>query len=92
VFAKKGETLSEYWDYTHRLFTWQDSGTPNLILDDGGDATLLIHLGCEAETDPAVLDRQTESEEETSLLASIKRTLAKQPHFHGRAVRLRQLP
>src|ERR1700719_2960751 len=76
VFAKKGETLEEYWEYTHRLFTWHDGGTPNLILDDGGDATLLIHLGCEAEKDPSLVDRQAESEEEQILLASIKRTLA----------------
>src|SRR5438874_379701 len=48
VFAKKGETLEEYWQYTHRIFQWADGGTPNLILDDGGDATLLIHLGAEA--------------------------------------------
>src|SRR6266849_4115555 len=77
VFAKKGETLTEYWDYTHRLFTWHDGGTPNLILDDGGDATLLVHLGSDAETDPRLLDRKPESEEEKVLLASIKRTLAK---------------
>src|ERR1700737_2850127 len=51
VFAKKGESLEEYWDYTHRIFQWHDGGTPNLILDDGGDATLLLHLGCDAETD-----------------------------------------
>src|SRR6266480_5137390 len=57
VFAKKGETLEEYWDYTHRILQWHDGGTPNLILDDGGDATLLIHLGSDAETDPKVLDR-----------------------------------
>src|SRR5436309_119719 len=74
VFAKKGETLDEYWDYTHRLFTWHDGGTPNLILDDGGDATLLIHLGADAEKDPSILDKQPESEEEAVLLASIKRT------------------
>ena len=49
VFAKKGESLVEYWDYTHRILTWGDGGTPNLILDDGGDATLLVHLGCKAE-------------------------------------------
>ncbi len=87
VFAKKGESLAEYWDYTHRLFTWHDSGTPNLILDDGGDATLLIHLGCDAEDDPSVLERSSESEEETILLASIKRTLAKQPHFYSRVAK-----
>src|SRR5438270_725206 len=87
VFAKKGETLTEYWEYTHRLFTWHDGGTPNLILDDGGDATLLIHLGCDAETDPSILDRSSESEEESVLLASIKRTLAKQPHFYSRVAK-----
>src|SRR5256714_5768027 len=83
VFAKKGETLEEYWDYTHRLFTWSDGATPNLILDDGGDATLLIHLGCEAESDPSILDRKAESEEETVLFASIKRTLQDHPHFYS---------
>src|SRR5438477_4190924 len=87
VFAKKGETLEEYWDFTHRLFTWHDGGTPNLILDDGGDATLLIHLGCDAEKDASVLERSSESEEETILLASIKRTLAKQPHFYSRVAK-----
>jgi adenosylhomocysteinase len=87
VFAKKGETLEEYWDYTHRLFTWHDGGTPNLILDDGGDATLLIHLGCDAEKDPSILDRTAESEEEVILLASIKRTLAKHPHFYSKVAK-----
>jgi adenosylhomocysteinase len=83
VFAKKGETLEEYWDYTHRLFAWGDGGTPNLILDDGGDATLLIHLGCDAETDSTILNRNADSEEEAVLLGSIKRTLARQPHFYS---------
>ncbi|HEV3448490.1 MAG TPA: adenosylhomocysteinase, partial [Gemmataceae bacterium] len=87
VFAKKGETLEEYWDYTHRLFTWNDGGTPNLILDDGGDATLLIHLGCEAEKDPSILGRKAESEEESVLLASIKGTLADQPHFYSKVAK-----
>src|SRR5437868_1445573 len=68
VFAKKGETLEEYWDYTHHILQWQGGGSPNLILDDGGDATLLIHLGSDAESDPKLLDRQPESEEETVLL------------------------
>src|SRR5438128_6035771 len=63
VFAKKGETLEEYWDYTHRLFTWSDGGTPNLILDDGGDATLLIHLGSDAEKNPGILEKKADSEE-----------------------------
>jgi adenosylhomocysteinase len=84
VFAKKGETLEEYWDYTHRLFTWRDGGTPNLILDDGGDATLLIHLGCDAEENAAVLDRSPGSEEEAILFGSIRRTLSRQPHFYSR--------
>ena len=83
VFAKKGETLEEYWEYTHRILQWQDGGTPNLILDDGGDATLLIHLGCDAEKDPTILDRTPESEEEKILLASIKRTLQDQPNFYS---------
>ena len=73
VFAKKGETLEEYWDYTHRILQWHDGGTPNLILDDGGDATLLVHLGCDAEKDPTILDRKPESEEEAILLGSISR-------------------
>ena len=84
VFAKKGETLEEYWDYTHRLFRWSDGGTPNLILDDGGDATLLIHLGCDAERDPKILDRPAGNEEEAVLLTSIKRTLAKDKTFYSR--------
>src|SRR5438270_7903722 len=87
VFAKKGETLEEYWDYTHRLLTWHDGGTPNLILDDGGDATLLVHLGCDAEKDPKVLDRAPESEEEYVLLASIRRTLQDRPNFYSRIAR-----
>src|SRR5947208_4387343 len=84
VFAKKGETLEEYWDYTHRLFTWRDGGTPNLILDDGGDATLLVHLGSDAESDATLLERAPGSEEEAVLLASIRRTLAGDPHFYSR--------
>jgi adenosylhomocysteinase len=87
VFAKKGETLTEYWDFTHRLFTWHDGGTPNLILDDGGDATLLIHLGCDAEQDAKILDRKPESEEEQILLASIRRTLDEHPHFYSRVAK-----
>ena len=75
VFAKKGETLEEYWEYTHDILQWGDGGTPNLILDDGGDATLLIHLGCEAEKDPTVLTAAGDSEEETILLASIRQKL-----------------
>jgi adenosylhomocysteinase len=87
VFAVKGETLKEYWDYQHRIFEWGDGGTPNMVLDDGGDATLLIHLGCEAEKDPSILERKGESEEESVLLASIKRTLADQPHFYSKVAK-----
>src|SRR5438445_5136256 len=71
VFAKKGETLVEYWEYTHKILQWADGGTPNLILDDGGDATLLLHLGCDAEKSPKILSRKADSEEETVLLGSI---------------------
>jgi adenosylhomocysteinase len=87
VFAKKGETLQEYWDYTHRLFAWHDGGTPNLILDDGGDATLLLHLGVEAEKKPSVLDRQAESEEEGILFDSIRDKLRDDPTFYSRVAK-----
>ena len=75
VFAVKGESLTEYWDYTHRIFEWADGGLSNMILDDGGDATLLLHLGARAEKDASVLSKPT-SEEETILFASIKAKLA----------------
>src|SRR5580693_1306838 len=72
VFAVKGETLEEYWDYTHRIFEWSDGGSPNLILDDGGDATLLIHLRLRAEKgDTAFLDGASNEEEEV-VFAAIK--------------------
>ncbi|MCK4907815.1 MAG: adenosylhomocysteinase, partial [Spirochaetes bacterium] len=83
VFAKKGESLEEYWDYTHKLMVWDDGSTPNMILDDGGDATLLLHLGSDAEKDPSILDRKPESEEEVVLLASIKKTLKESPNFYS---------
>jgi adenosylhomocysteinase len=87
VFAVKGETLAEYWDYTHRIFEWaaQPGGAagPNMILDDGGDATLLVHLGTVAEKDPACISHPT-NEEETALFDSIKARLAKDPHFYSR--------
>src|SRR5271167_2641482 len=70
VFAVKGESLEEYWDYTHRIFEWADGGTPNMILDDGGDATLLIVLGSEAAKNPALVSKPT-NEEETVLYAAI---------------------
>ncbi len=84
VFAHKGETLPEYWDFTHRILDWGQDGGPNLILDDGGDATLLVHLGCDAEQDRSLLERKPSSEEEEVLLASIKATLARDPSFYSR--------
>ena len=80
VFAVKGETLAEYWDYTHRIFEFAE-GSPNMILDDGGDATLLIHLGAKAEDDPSVLANPG-SEEETVLFAAIKARNAAQPGWY----------
>ena len=88
VFAFKGETLTEYWDFTHRIFEWQDGGYSNMILDDGGDATLLLHLGARAETDISVLSSPG-SEEETVLFAAIKAKLAQDPHWYS--VRLAQV-
>jgi adenosylhomocysteinase len=82
VFAFKGESLKEYWDYTHRIFEWADGGTPNMILDDGGDATLLIHLGVRAEKgDTAFLDKP-ENEEEEVVYAAIKKTLKEKPGWY----------
>ena len=75
VFAVKGESLADYWDYTHRIFEWADGGLSNMILDDGGDATLLLHLGARAEKDASLISKPT-SEEETCLFASIKAKLA----------------
>ncbi len=75
VYAVKGETLTEYWDYTHKIFEWPDGGYSNMILDDGGDATLLLHLGARAEKDASVISKPT-SEEETVLFAAIKAKLA----------------
>src|SRR5690349_1758364 len=82
VFAWKGESLKDYWDYTHRIFEWTDGGYSNMILDDGGDATLLLHLGAKAETDASVIAKPT-SEEETFLFASIKDKLAKDPKWYS---------
>jgi len=82
VFAYKGESLDEYWEYTHRIFEFGDRG-PNMILDDGGDATLLVHLGPRAAKDPGVLANPT-SEEEVSLFKSIKQRLAKSPDWYTR--------
>lgn len=83
VFAFKGESLKEYWDFTHRIFDWADGGTPNMILDDGGDATLLLHLGARAEKDASLIAKPT-SEEETFLFAAIKEKLAKDPSWYSR--------
>ncbi len=88
VFAKKGESLEEYWDYTHRIFEWPDGGFSNMILDDGGDATLLLHLGTKAEKDQSVLSNPG-SEEETILFAAIKQKLAVDPTWYS--VRLAQI-
>ena len=82
VFAYKGESLTEYWDYTHRIFEFGDKG-PNMILDDGGDATLLMHLGTKAEKDASLLDKPT-SEEETALFAATKKRLAAQPGWYSK--------
>jgi adenosylhomocysteinase len=84
VFAVKGETLEEYWDYTHRIFEWADGGTPNMILDDGGDATLLLHLGKRAEEgDVAFLEGATNEEEEV-LFAAIKKRLNTHKGWYSR--------
>ncbi len=82
VFAYKGETLEEYWDYTHKIFEWRDGGGPNMILDDGGDATLLLHLGKDAEQDPSVLD-SPDSEEAACLFAAIRKKLAGSPNWYS---------
>jgi len=81
VFAVKGETLDQYWDYVHRTCAWDDGGFPNMILDDGGDATLLCILGRKAERDPAILD-DPKNEEEEALFAKMKRTLKDQPGWY----------
>ncbi len=86
VFAWKGETLAEYWWATEQALTWPDGGGPDLIVDDGGDATLMIHLGYEAEENPAVLDREPESEDERELLARLRQSLQKDPQKWHRFV------
>ncbi len=82
VFAKKGETLDEYWAYTHRILEWGGGGSPNMILDDGGDATGLVILGSRAEKDLSVLDNPS-NEEEVALFASIKKKLSENPSFYS---------
>ena len=83
VFAKKGETLEEYWDYTDRMMDWPGGQTPNMILDDGGDATMLVLIGAKAETDPSVLAKPGNEEEEI-FFATIKKRLATHPELLSR--------
>jgi adenosylhomocysteinase len=82
VFAVKGETLEDYWEYTHRIFEWADGGTPNMILDDGGDATLLVHLGSQAETNPSLIAHPA-NEEEEALFAAIKTRHKSRPGWYS---------
>ena len=82
VFAYKGESLDEYWEFTHRIFEWPEGRFANMILDDGGDATLLLLLGARAEKDPSVVARPT-NEEETALYAAIRSRLEKQPGWYS---------
>jgi adenosylhomocysteinase len=86
VFAYKGESLEEYWEFTHRIFEWPDGGFSNMILDDGGDATLLLHLGARAEKDQSVLANPT-SEEERVLFAAIKKRVATQPGWYSTRIK-----
>ena len=86
VFAWKGESLSDYWEYTHRIFGWPDGGYTNMILDDGGDATLLLHLGAQAETDPGVIAKPA-SEEEEALFAAIKARLKGEPKWYSTRIK-----
>jgi len=83
VFAHKGESLDEYWDFTHRILEWSDGGTPNMILDDGGDATVLVTLGTRAEKDPSLVSKPT-NEEETVLFNAIKKRLKEKPGYYSR--------
>ena len=82
VYAWKGESLDDYWQYTHRIMEWHDGGTPNMILDDGGDATMLIILGTKAESDPTLLDNPS-SDEDVAMFNSIKARLAEQPGWYS---------
>src|ERR1700676_5404682 len=86
VFAVKGESLAEYWDYTHRIFDWSDGGHSNMILDDGGDATLLLHLGAKAEADAGVLGAPV-SDEERALFAAIRARLKSDPKWYSTRIR-----
>src|SRR5512135_2492325 len=83
VFAYKGETLERYWEFTHRIFQWGGGQAPNMILDDGGDATLLVHLGAQAEQDRSVIAHPA-NEEESALFAAIAKRLEAEPKFYSR--------
>ncbi len=85
VFAIKGETLEEYWDYSHRIFEWSDGGAPNMILDDGGDATLLLHLGARAESDLSLISKPGNEEEEV-LFAAIAKRVKEQPGWYTKTI------
>ncbi|MBI2295779.1 MAG: adenosylhomocysteinase, partial [Betaproteobacteria bacterium] len=85
VFAYKGETLTEYWEFTHRIFEWADGGAPNMILDDGGDATLLATLGARAEKDPSLIARPA-SEEEHALYGAIRKRLETKPRWYSKVL------
>jgi adenosylhomocysteinase len=82
VFAWKGESLNDYWDYTHRIFEWPDGGYSSMILDDGGDATLLLHLGVQAQSDPGAIAKPA-SDEEAALFASIRARLKSDPKWYS---------
>ena len=86
VFAWKGESLEDYWDYTHRIFDWPDGGYSNMILDDGGDATLLLHLGARAESDAGVIAKPS-SDEERALFAAIRARLKADPRWYSTRIR-----
>src|SRR6185312_8739118 len=83
VFAVKGESLEDYWEYTHRIFEWSDGGTPNMILDDGGDATMLVHLGLRAEKGDTRFLEEPSNEEEEVLFGAIKRRLKHKPGWYS---------
>lgn len=85
VFAVKGESVNDYWEYTHKIMEWDDGGYSNMILDDGGDATLLLHLGAKAEEDHTVIEHP-KSDEETALFAAIERHLKEDPHWYSKRI------
>src|SRR5512145_2994967 len=87
VFAFKGETLEEYWEFSRRIFEWEDGGTPNMILDDGGDATLFVHLGMQAEKGDRGFLRHPANEEEEAFFGLLKRTLEEKPGWFAQLAR-----